>query len=120
MQLPLQITFRDIDPSPAVEAAIRERAARLERFADRITSCHATIEFHNDNHRKGRLFHCRIDIRVPGRHIVVGHDGRHNHAHEDVYVTIGDAFDAAKRQLEDYARYIRDDVRAGNGKASLP
>jgi cold shock CspA family protein len=35
-----------------------------------------------------------------------------NQAHEDVYVAVRDAFDAAKRQLEDYGRRQRGDIKA--------
>jgi len=43
MQLPLQISFRDIPPSAAVEAKIRERADKLERYYDRINGCRVVI-----------------------------------------------------------------------------
>lgn len=112
MQMPIQITFRNVAPSPAVEEAIRDRATRLERFAHRITGWHVMIQALNDNHHKGRLYRCTVHIHVPGREIVVGHDGPLDHAHEDVYVTIRQAFDAARRQLEDYVRKIRDDVKS--------
>jgi ribosome-associated translation inhibitor RaiA len=36
MQIPLQISFRNMDPSPAVEERIRKKAAKLQRFHDRI------------------------------------------------------------------------------------
>lgn len=44
MQIPLQITFRNMDPSPAMEAIVREKAAKLDRFFERIVSCDVTIE----------------------------------------------------------------------------
>ena len=44
MQIPLQITFRNIDSSDSVEARVRERLDRLTRFKDRITSCRVAIE----------------------------------------------------------------------------
>ena len=36
MRLPLQITFRHVDPSPSVEDRIREYAGELDRFFDQI------------------------------------------------------------------------------------
>ena len=36
MQIPLQVTFRDMPPSDAVESRIREKADKLGRFYDRI------------------------------------------------------------------------------------
>jgi ribosomal subunit interface protein len=93
--------------TPAIEAAIREKAAKLEQFYDRITSVRVVIETPHRQHRKGKLFHVRIDLRVPGQEIVVSRDPASHHEFEDVYVAIRDAFDGAKRQLEDYARETR-------------
>lgn len=111
-QIPLQINFRDMEPSPAVETRIREKTARLERFLDRIIGCRVTVEQKNRHQRKGKLYNVRIEISVPGKDIFVGRVGPQDHAHEDVYVAIRDAFDAATRQLEDDVRRMRGDVKA--------
>ena len=112
MQTPLQITFRHIDPSPAVEAKVRERVAELEKFHDRIISCRVIIEAPSRRHREGGLFHIRVDLKAPGKEIVVKRDPSEHHAHEDIYVSIRDCFDAVRRQLEDDARRQRGDVKA--------
>ena len=107
MQIPLQITFRDIAPSAAIEARIRDRAAELERFYDRIMRCHVVVNAPHRRHHQGKLFHIRIDMTVPGAELIVNRESAAHHAHEDGYVAIRDAFDAARRQLEDYARRQR-------------
>ncbi len=107
MPIPLQITFRNLDPSAAVEKAVRRRAERLERFSDRITGCRVTIEAPHKHRHKGKLYDVRIDIRTPKEEIAVTHAGLQNHAHEDVYVAIRDAFAAAVRILEDHMRKLR-------------
>lgn len=112
MQIPLQISFRNMDPSDTVEARVREKAAKLERFVDKIQGCRVVVEAPNRRGHKGKLYHVRIDITVPGHEIVVNREGPQNHAHEDVYVAIRDAFDAAGRQLEDLSRKRRGDVKA--------
>lgn len=104
MKVTPEIRFRGMDPSSAVEAAVGERMERLERFHDRITSCTVVIEAPHQRSWKGKIYHVRIDIRVPGAEIVVGREPEENHAHEDVYVAIRDQFDAARRQLEDVVR----------------
>ena len=95
MQLPLQITIRDFPQSEALEARIREKAAKLEEFHPRITRCRVTVEEMRKHHQQGRHFQVSLDVRVPGREIAVN-----NARDEDVYVALRDAFDAAKRQLE--------------------
>jgi ribosomal subunit interface protein len=112
MQIPLQISFRNMDPSPAVEARIREKAAKLERFHERIIGCTVVVEAPHRHHHKGKLYNVRVDISVPGKDVVVDRAKPLDHAHEDVYVAIRDAFDAAARRLEDQTRKMRGAVKS--------
>ncbi|HUC10863.1 MAG TPA: HPF/RaiA family ribosome-associated protein [Stellaceae bacterium] len=111
MQVPLQITFRHMDSSEALAARISERAAELDRFFDRIISCRVAVEQQSARHQQGNLFHVRIDLNIPGREIVVGRDPAAHRAHEDPYIAVRDAFDAARRLLEDHVRERRGDVK---------
>ena len=106
MQIPLQITIRDIEHSDILEKHIRDMAVKLDEFFEHIISCRVVVEVPHKHHHQGKRFTVRIDIGVPGNEIVVNH----NHD-EDVNVAMRDAFDAAKRQLEDYARKIRGDTK---------
>lgn len=106
MQRPIQITFKDIPHSEAVEQHIREKAAKLETFYPHIIGCHVTVELPHKHNHQGKLHNVRIDIKVPGSEIVVNRD-----KHEDIYVALRDAFDAAKRQVEEYGRKQRGDVK---------
>lgn len=94
MDIPLQVTFRDLPHSPALDERIREKASRLESVCDRITSCRITLERRHRHKRRGREYSVRIDLRMPQKEIVVNHEH-----HEDVYVALRDAFEAAERQL---------------------
>ena len=107
MELPLQVTLRDVSPSEAVEGYIRERAAKLDAFYDRIMGCRVVVEAPVRHHRKGGPFKVRIDLTVPGDELVVNRQ-----SDEDLYVAIRDAFDAMRRRLEDYARRQRGSVKA--------
>ncbi|HEX2570165.1 MAG TPA: HPF/RaiA family ribosome-associated protein [Polyangia bacterium] len=100
MALPVQITFRNFDPSLALEEHIREKAAKLDHVAERITNCRVVLEARHRHHHKGRLFHVHIELAIPGGEIVVNRDAHDAHEHEDIYVAIRDAFDAARRQLQ--------------------
>lgn len=98
--------------STALEEAIREKAAKLDEFCDDIMTCRVLVESPHRHRHKGRLYHLRIDLTVPGDEIVIKRDPREDLTHEDPYVVIRDAFDAAKRQLEDYVRHRRGDVKS--------
>lgn len=110
--IPLEISFRNVEPSAALEARIRERADKLEKFCDRIMHCRVMVEAPHRHHHKGKLFHVRVDVTVPGEEIIVKRDPDEHHAHEDVYVAMRDSFNAVARQLEDYMRRRRGDIKA--------
>jgi ribosomal subunit interface protein len=111
MQQSLQITFRDIPHSDAVEAAIREKAEKLDQFFERIMACRVMVEAPHSHHHQGGLYHIRIDLTVPGNELVVSRSPSEHQAHEDIYVAIRDAFDAAKRQLQEYKRKLKRQVK---------
>ena len=111
MELPLQITFRDMEPSEAIEAKIREKTVKLDTVYDRIMGCHVVVQAPHRHHHKGKLYQVHIDLTVPQGELVVSREPKDDHTHEDVYVAIRDAFRAAERQLEDYARRQRGAVK---------
>ncbi len=106
MEFMLQITTRDIPHSDALESHIRQKAEKLEKFYPHIMGCRVVIELPHKHKHQGRIFNVRLDITVPGSELVVNRE-----ANEDVYVAVRDAFDAAKRQLEDFARRQRRDTK---------
>ena len=109
MKVPLQVTFRDMPHSEAVETRVREKAEKLGRLCDRIISCHVVVETPQRHKHQGKLHSVRIDLVVPGAELAA------NHAQaEDVYVALRDSFSAITRQLEDYLRKQRGDVKTHN------
>lgn len=107
MQSPLQITVRDIPHSDALDAHIREKVEKLEQFYPHIIGCRVVVEMPEKHKHQGRRFNVRIDLTVPGGELAVNRD-----FNEDIYVALRDAFDAARRRLEDYGRIQRGEVKA--------
>jgi len=108
MQSALQITFRDMPPSEALETRIREKVAKLEKFHPHITSCRVTVEESHRHQNQGRHFGVKVEVHVPGGQPVVAslkHD-------EDVYVALRDALGAVRRRLEEGLRETRGAVKA--------
>lgn len=106
MQIPLQITVRDMAHSPALDEHIRGKAAKLEQYFSPIISCHVLAEAPHKHQHQGRHYTVRLDIGLPGKTILVNHD--HD---QDIYVAVREAFAAARRQLEDYAQIRRGELR---------
>ena len=128
--IPTQITFRGLRHSVALEAIIQERVAWLEQFYAGILRCRVLVELPHRHHHEGRHFHVRIEVTVPGtRAIVVNHapslhgrlrdmednehrkDAETDPVHRYAGVAVREAFDTARRRLEDFAREQRGDVK---------
>lgn len=112
MEPPLEIVFRGMDPSPAVETKIREKATWLKQFHERIVSCKVTVDRPHRHKHHGGIYHVKVEVGIPGRPtLVVSREPELDHAREDVYVSIGHAFDVARRRLQDVTSRM-----AGSGR----
>lgn len=106
MQVPLELSTRLIELSPTLEAELRRRAAKLEKFYDRITSCRIAVERPTGNHHNGGgPYRVRLDITVPGSELIADKEA------EDLNAAIRDAFQAAERQVEELARRRRGEIK---------
>ena len=111
MKLPLQITFQNLGASEALSTKIRQHADKLERHCDRITSCRVAVEVPHHHHGTGNQFRVRVEVGVPGKKLVANREADEHHANTDAYVAIRDAFDNMRRQLDDYSREQRREVK---------
>jgi cold shock CspA family protein/ribosome-associated translation inhibitor RaiA len=110
LQIPVEITAHHFKLNDALESLIRERAAALEKFYPRLIRCHVTIEGPGNHHRTGGPYDVRVDLSVPRKELVVTRQ-----TGEDIAVVVRDAFDAARRQLQDFAQLQRRDIKNHEG-----
>ena len=102
MYTPLQVSLRGVEPSEALIKAIRDKAQKLEHFYDRITGCRVALTLDAGHPRQVKQFSVHLGVKLPGSVIEA------TRAHDkNIYVALREAFDAARRQLEDYAREQR-------------
>ena len=97
MELPVQITIRDVPHSTNLESQIYEKAQKLNLFYDKIMACRVVVKVPQKNQHQGKLYNIRIDLTVPGEELAINHN-----KDEDIYIAIREAFDDAKRQLESF------------------
>ncbi len=115
--LPIHVALRDIETTPAIEADIRRKAEKLFTHYRGITSCRVVAESPPKHHKKGRLYNVHIVVAVPGTELVVKRE-----PNEDFYVAIRDAFQAADRQVKEFAHRIHGKVKrhASGNSADTP
>lgn len=125
----LQISFRNMQSSPIVEEWIRAEVAKLETFYKQIRGCRVAVDLPHRHHAHGPLYHIRIDLTLPGGEVVIKHEAsltdrarrggeprvtkrlEAQMPHKNLRQAVDDAFKAAGRRLQDYARRRRGDVK---------
>jgi cold shock CspA family protein len=112
VKIPLQITFHNMTHDPEIESAIRGNAEWLDNFHDRIMSCRVVVDRPHLHHKDGNLYQIRIDLKVPGVELAVKRGPSEPSEFKDPDIVIRDAFDDVRRQLEDYVRRGRGEVKA--------
>jgi len=94
-----QVVFHNIDQTDALTEAVQKRIYKLERFCDQIITGRVVLDSPHNNHHKGKVYSVTLEIHTASKEVRVNQDQHDNHAHEDLYVAIRDAFDVAERQL---------------------
>lgn len=120
MTMSVSVTFQGLPSSAALQADIEQHALRLERFAPHLLDCHVTVRRSEDRHHKGNRYLVHVRVTLPGGEFEAGHTAEPDHSHEDPYVAVRDAFDALRRQLEDFVRIRRGDVKSRSPKPAQP
>ena len=95
-----QIVFHNIEQSTSISDAVNKRISKLQRFCDRILAGRVVLDSPHNNHHKGKVYSVGLEIHIPIKEVRVNQEQHDNHAHEDLYVAIRDAFNAAERQLK--------------------
>lgn len=117
METEPQIVFEGFSSSDAVKARIHGEIAKLERFFGRITACRVVVGKPQNRHRQGDLYSAAVHLTLPsGKEIIASRNPPSDHAHEDLYVALRDAFKAARRQLQDEARKLRGQIKHHEGQ----
>jgi ribosome-associated translation inhibitor RaiA len=106
MKKPLDLRFIGLAPSEAVESAVRTRIEQVERVCADITGWRVAIEQEHRHQHQGREFAVRVDVTLPGQELALTH-----FRDEDVYIALRDAFDAARRKIEEVMRMRRGEVK---------
>jgi len=113
----VEVTFRNMQTSDWLEREILERAAKLETYCSDIVTCRVMVDKPKHYKSSGRRFSVHIDLAVPGEEIAVSHSPHIRKQSEDgirkdILAVVRDAFASARRQLQDYVKRRRHDVKA--------
>lgn len=105
MNIPIEITFRDMTTSPALESAIREAVGKLEDVVS-IQRCAVVVQRPHKHQRNHTPFTVHLSITIPGHNVSIARGG--SVEYQDPYLAVADAFRAARRELLDFVAQRRD------------
>ncbi len=112
MQIPLEVSFRDVKKTKDLEILLQKKVSKLETICSYITSCRIAIEKTNQHQQNGNPFRVRISLSIPPSHkLVVRRESSEGDIHDDLRAVIGNVFDAARRQLEKLVEKQRHQVK---------
>ncbi len=111
VDIPLKLTFRDMEKDPEIEHSVREKLARLDSLSESITGCSAAIEKPQEHQKAGNPYRVRLVITAAGRDIVVVREPGDSPMHAPLISVVHDAFNAARRQLIEKNEKRRRDVK---------
>ena len=111
MKVPIQVSFKNMDHSDAIEELVNKHAAKLDQNFDKITSCRVVIEEPHKRHTKGNLYQVKLDITLPGDEIIIKKEANDRGNSDDIQIALKDAFEVASRMLQEYANKKRGYVK---------
>ena len=100
MSPPVQVTFKNVPFSEALNDRIMQESERLAHYYHKLQDFRVVVEVSHKHHAKGSLFHIHLVAHIPGDTLVVTKESHNDHSHEDAYVAVRDAFDALHHQLD--------------------
>ncbi len=118
MKVPLEILFRGVERTEAIETLIREKAAGLEKVCNYIISCRVAVELPQEHQKSGRPYRVRITLYVPpGHEVVVRRESSEGMLHDELSSVIREAFEAARKQLKKLVEKQRGETKSHPAEA---
>ena len=111
METEPQISFHGFDASPSLKALIERRIERLERYHPHIIGVRIAVEVPHRRHRTGNVWHVKVNVSVPGKDVAIQREAEVGRRHEVPEAAIRDAFDSARRRLQEHARRMKSEVK---------
>ena len=113
MKRPLQIAFKNMDSSQFVEALIRERVERLQRFHPNIIGARVVVEVpHRSAEGVKTPVGIRVEIDVPGHKAIVAKGEQDRREMKgDTWAIVSRVFETIERQLEQTAAIRNREVK---------
>jgi hypothetical protein len=121
MQIPIEISYHNVDGSQWLEDYVKERAEHLEHTCGGLVSCRVVIEKTQHPHHTGNPFRVRVEATMPPRKVLIGDkEDIVEDTHIQLRPIIRHAFDAAEKQAKKQKQMLRGEVKLHHAPETLP
>lgn len=112
MQVPLEVSFRNVKKTEDLDSLILEKTEKLENVCSHMTSCRIAVEKPQKHMQTGSPYRVRIEINVPPSHkIVVSREPGEGEIHDEIHTVLRDVFETARRKLKDIVEQQQGEVK---------
>jgi ribosomal subunit interface protein len=91
----VDVVYRDLDSSAALNELILKKLNKLNRFTDQIMHSRVVLDTPHQHKSKGKQFRASIELDVKGHPLAVTRDD------ESIHVAVRDAFLNAERKIKE-------------------
>lgn len=120
MQVPLEISYHNVEGSQWIDEYITERAEHLEQICGNLISCRVVVEQAQHQHNKGNPFRVRVEATLPPHKDLIG-DKEEVVENPQVQLRpiIRHAFDAVEKQAKKQKQMLRGQVKQHHSPETL-
>ncbi len=94
MKTAVDVLYRDLDSSAALNEVITKKLEKLNRFSDQILHSRVVLDTPHNHKHKGKQFRASIEIDIKGHPIAVTQNN------ESIHLAVRDAFNSAERKVK--------------------
>jgi ribosomal subunit interface protein len=94
MKSAVDVVYRDLHVSAALNDIILKKLEKLNRFTDQIVHSRITLNTPHHHKHKGKQFRASIELDFKGQPFAITHDD------ESIHVAVRDAFCTAERKIK--------------------
>jgi ribosomal subunit interface protein len=102
MKPAVDVVYRDLDSSAALNEIINKKAQKLTRFSDQIIHSRVVLDAPHNHKHKGKYYRASIELDIKGQPVTVAQDDL------SIHVAIREAFNTAERKVKQLVQRQRD------------
>jgi len=94
MKSAVDVVYRDMNSSAALNEAITKKIEKLNRYTDQIIHSRIVLDTPHNHKHKGKQFRASLEIDLKGSPIAITQDN------ESIHLAVRDAFNSAERKIK--------------------